>query len=522
MKRSSFGIAAFPSFISLLLFFLFGVSAAVRAQPSEGTGSPDESRAARYFDSIRSRPLLLWAFLREMPKGADLHNHLSGAIYAESFLRWGAEKGLCIDTAARSARPCDGASGLLPATEVIADPVLYRTVVDAWSMRNWELSGQSGHDHFFDTFGKFGYAGAGRTGDMLAEAANRASRGRVSYLELMLTPDEGRVSQLGRKSGWDSDFAAMRTKLLDGGLRDSLRIASRMLDGAEKRKRELLGCDGAAPPGGCGVEIRYLYQVGRGGAPEQVFAQILAGFEMAEIDSRVVGFNLVQPEDYPVPLRDFELHMQIINFLRPLYEKAHISLHAGELAPGLVAPEELCCHIRRSIEFGHAERIGHGVDIAYEDDPFGLLQLMAERNVMVEICLTSNQVILGVSGNRHPLNLYRDRGVPVALATDDEGVSRIELTNEFVKGVEEHGLNYYDLKRMARTSLEHAFLPGRSLWSNPKSPVAATLAPECRGSRPGDAELTPACRAFLEENEKARMQWRLEEAFLRFEMSIAR
>ncbi|HEU4413832.1 MAG TPA: adenosine deaminase, partial [Candidatus Angelobacter sp.] len=45
-----------------------------------------EQRASRYFDSVRNQPLLLHAFLADMPKGGDLHNHLSGAIYAESFI----------------------------------------------------------------------------------------------------------------------------------------------------------------------------------------------------------------------------------------------------------------------------------------------------------------------------------------------------------------------------------------------------------------------------------------------------
>lgn len=500
------------------LLFIAGIAV---AQP--GRREPDRSNEAKtvaYFDSIRGRPLLLAAFLREMPKGADLHNHLSGAIYAESFLAWAAEAGACIDLATNTATSCDGSAGsaeTVPAMDVLANPVLYRTVVDAWSMRNWELSGQSGHDHFFDTFGKFGYAGWGRTGDMLAEAVKRAHRDRLLYLELMLTPDGGRVSQLGRKLGWNADFKTMRDNLIAGGLRDSLRLAVQFLNESEAKMRNFLGCDTAGTSNGCGIPIRYLYQVGRGGAPEQVFAQILAGFEMAEIDPRVVGFNLVQPEDYPVPLRDFTLHMRIIDFLRPLYTKAHVSLHAGELAPGLVPPEELCCHIRESIELGHAERIGHGVDVAYEDDPFGLLAMMAERNVMVEICLTSNEVILGVTGNRHPIHLYREHGVPSALATDDEGVSRIDLTNEFIKAAEEQGLGYLDLKRMARTSLEHAFLPGRSLWSDSKT--FGRMAIECAGSenRPSDGTLGDDCRKFLNGSEKARLQWALEEAFARFE-----
>ena len=99
-------------------------------------------------------------------------------------------------------------------------------------------------------------------------------------------------------------------------------------------------------------------------------------------------------------------------------------MHAGELAPGLVPPEGLTFHIRDSVEIAGAERIGHGVDMMHETNAAGLLDEMAARHVMVEICLTSNEVILGISGRDHPLGTYRRHGVPVALATDDEGVAR--------------------------------------------------------------------------------------------------
>src|SRR5215475_1983201 len=67
-----------------------------------------EQRAARYFESVRTQPLLLHAFLQAMPKGGDLHNHLSGAVYAESFIKWAADGGLCVDptTLYLSAPPC--------------------------------------------------------------------------------------------------------------------------------------------------------------------------------------------------------------------------------------------------------------------------------------------------------------------------------------------------------------------------------------------------------------------------------
>src|SRR5258706_149887 len=95
----------------------------------------------------------------------------------------------------------------------------------------------------------------------------------------------------------------------------------------------------------------------------------------------------------------------------------------------------------------------HGVDVMFEDRPHELLKEMTAKRVMVEINLTSNDMILGIIGKNHPLPMYRQFGVPVALSTDDEGVSRIDLTNEYVRAVETYDFKYADLKRMARTGL---------------------------------------------------------------------
>lgn len=91
--------------------------------------------------------------------------------------------------------------------------------------------------------------------------------------------------------------------------------------------------------------------------------------------------------------------MRMLGYLRGVYGKAHITLHAGELVPGLVRPEELTYHIREAVEVGRAERVGHAVDVLHEDDWPGL---MRERHVMVESPLTSNVQILEVSGREHP------------------------------------------------------------------------------------------------------------------------
>jgi hypothetical protein len=206
--------------------------------------------------------------------------------------------------------------------------------------------------------------------------------------------------------------------------------------------------------------------------------------------------------------------MRMIEALHKFYPGTHVSLHADELWTGLVPPEALRFHIRESIERAGAERIGHGVAVMSEDDPIGLLQEMATKNVLVEICLTSNDVILGVSGARHPLPVYMKYGVPVALATDDEGVSRSDMTLEYLRAVETYGLSYGELKRMARASLEHSFISGDSLWAG-RGEFGRAAA--CGDDKASGDRVSGKCEKFLAASERARVQWKLERAFSEFE-----
>jgi hypothetical protein len=475
-----------------------------------------------------------------MPKGGDLHNHLGGAVYAEDLIDYAAQDKLCIDKDTMTAvgGQCDAACDSQAAKPAAAcgyrDPNFYNAMIDAWSMRNWERGRESGHDHFFATFFKFDLPFRNHIGDEIARAMQRAAADNLQYVELMHTVGGMQSAELGAKLGWDSNFADMREKLLSGGLKDAVRAARSELDRDGETVRRKLGCDvgpddaldgrdapprknihdSASEPMGCDVTIRYLYQVLRGLPPEQVFAQILTGFELASVDPRVVGLNLVMPEDWYIPMRDFNLHMRMLDYLHGIYPKVHISLHAGELAIGLVPPEGLSFHIRHSIEQGHAERIGHGVDVMNEHNAVQLLREMAERKVLVEICLTSNDEILGVKGMDHPFPIYRKYGVPVALATDDEGVSRSDLTHEYLRAFETYDLSYMDLKSMARQSLQHSFLAGTSVWKNAelKTPVG-----DCAKDSPTNSALSASCSKFLGASDKARLQWKLEQEFANFE-----
>ena len=423
-----------------------------------GAVDTPESTAARRFAAIRQNPALLLPFLHDMPKGGDLHNHLSGAVYAEDFLRWAAEDKLCLATATMTivAGTCDAGTGQPPVSAVLQNGTLYGQAIDAMSMRNWNPT-LSGHDHFFASFAKLGPSSQ-RIGDMLADVASRAAAEHVSYMELMLTPDGGASALRGANAGWDADLGRLRDKLLSTGFKEAVVSEARTrLDAAEARQRALLRCGTPRADAGCLVTIRYISQVQRAGRPEAVFAQILGGFEMASAEPRLVSFNLVQPEDDPVAVRDFSLQMSMIDYLHGLYPRVPITLHADELAPGLVAPEALRFHIRESVGRGHASRIGHGVAVMHEDNAFALLREMAAKKVLVEVALTSNDLILGIKGKRHPLNTYLRFGVPVAIVTDDMGVSRSTHTQEFIKAVEEHGLDYRTLKTMAQNSLEYSF-----------------------------------------------------------------
>jgi adenosine deaminase len=461
-----------------------------QAPPHPAKVSPSETQAAAAFEKARAAgPLALHAFLERMPKGADLHMHLSGAVYAETFLKDAAEDQLCIDPVKHGFVRNVGTSqdkvvcpdGTLPAATAFKDQKLYDAMVDSFSMRSFvPSSGISGHDQFFATFDRFGGPDKRHTGEWLDEVATRAARQNEQYLEVMMTPSFSKAISLATQFGWPTsaapvslgdtsppsppdgasraELSALRDKLLAGGLREDVAADREQFSEAlaDRKKLEHCGEPNAAPA--CSVKIRILYQVLRAFPPRQVFAQTLLAFEVASVDPDCVGLNFVQPEDNYMAMSEYHRQMLMLDYLHSVYPAVHISLHAGELAPGLVPPASLRFHIREAVELGHAERIGHGVDIMNETDPAALLKELADRHVMVEINLTSNDVILGVKAPHHPLPDYRAAHVPIALSTDDEGVSRIELTDEYTRAAIEFHLSYADLKQMARTSIEHSFL----------------------------------------------------------------
>jgi len=550
-----------PAAISFSCALAVAVPTAGYAQPGARgrveAATPGEVRAQKTLDAAkRFGAPGVYAFLKSFPKGADLHMHLSGAVYAETFIAEAVKQGLCVmpvpavspndppgtppspvgQNAVRFVAP--GAAGCpdksVPASSVLTNQPLYDNLVDSFSMRAYVPTQGNGHDQFFATFSRYGGL-KDVAGQWLDEVATRAAAQNEQYLEIMQTPTFSNAAKLGAQIGWPAGsekevshatLAALRDKLIAAGLRSEIAVDRKELADAKAHSvfsecQQILYGNNRATESkpGCGVQIHWLYQVLRGNAPQQVFAQTLLGFEVASADPDIVGINFVQPEDGRLSMQDYHLQMEMLDYLHSVYPQVHISLHAGELAPGLVPMEGLRFHIREAVELGHAERIGHGVDLMYENDPAGLLKEMAAKYVDVEVNLTSNDVILGVKGTDHPVAAYMAARVPVSLSTDDEGVSRIDLTHEYVRAVEEQGFTYRDLKQAARASLEHSFLHGESLFAAPDDFHRERT--DCSGAIAATSNPSPACQKFLESNEKAAAQWELERRLAGFEQNAA-
>ena len=145
------------------------------AQPA----TPREQRAIRAFSAAKQSPLELSNFLARMPKGADLHTHLAGAVYAETFIKNAAADLLCVNPATMSffkpaattrsipPQPVCG-EGNVRAENAFKDQKLYDALVDSFSMRSFVPSaGISGHDQFFATFSRFAGIDISHTGECL-------------------------------------------------------------------------------------------------------------------------------------------------------------------------------------------------------------------------------------------------------------------------------------------------------------------------------------------------------------------
>jgi len=458
----------------LFLVLALGSSASGDAASLVAVNSAATSRhLAGLLAADQTKLAELTLFFTRMPKGGDLHHHYAGAIYAEQYLAWVDQQGYCIDKgsyrietdpaiAATERELAPAARHCLSARDVLADDFVYRELLQRWSSKDFGNHGatQPPPDRqFFETFGYFLSVADLHLHEGLLQLKQRALAENVSYIETIfeLAPSiqdpafENRIAQAG------TDNKALNAALL---------AETTTLAQDEDFNREIGDYVARVEASSAGIDdadftLRYQSYVLRLLSPSQVFSSLLAAFKAASQSPLIVGVNIVGAENQSVAMRDYSLHMKMFRFFKTQYPGVKVALHAGELALGMVPPEGLTFHIDEALAVGGADRIGHGMDLAHEPNAYTIMKTMRERDIPVEVNLTSNEFILGIKGQAHPVTLYRRYGVPFVLSTDDAGVSRNNLTNEYVLFASRYQPSYAEIKKLSYNGLRYAFLPAQ-------------------------------------------------------------
>jgi adenosine deaminase len=460
--------------LSSSLLIALALAGSAQAKPAYPARQANETATARHYAALVAGqdPKLaeLTLFFSQMPKGGDLHHHYSGAIYAEQYLEFLDQQGLCVNKLsyrietdkavieAERARPA-AQRNCLSANEVYADDFTWRELLQRWSTKDFynHAALQAPPDRaFFQTFGYFGPVSNANFHDGLLELKKRAIRENVSYIETMF-----KMSPFVTNPEFDA--RAWQNAGDDAALDAQMRAWMTALDQDPSFKRSIADFVAKIDEAAAGIDddrftMRYQTYVLRLLNPSQVFSSMVAGFKAASSSDKIVGVNIVGQESTAVSMRDYTLHMKMFRFLKSVYPNVKVALHAGELALGEVPPEGLQFHIDQALALGHANRIGHGIDLAHETNAIGIMQQMRRDDIPVEINLTSNGFINGVKGANHPITLYRKYGVPYVISTDDAGVTRHNLANEYMLFASRYKPDYAELKKASYNSIRYSFL----------------------------------------------------------------
>lgn len=428
------------------------------------------------FENIRKNEAMLQHFFSQMPKGGDLHNHLTGSVYPETYFNIALQDSMYLDTLTYilyqkndASRP-KSTKQLKPKME---KEHLYRVrCIDNWSVRNFNPAKQElpPDEFFFDTFGRFGGATSDKYIEMFVkELKLRAEAENVQFIEIMATSPRVYKSFKDDKTKNLIEFIKNKDEAKFNGTLDSLFGKFEKNDSLQQEIRRYvtftdsldIKTKGVAPS----VRAFFIAYISRNVEdPAKVFAQLYLAFKSNAASDKLLGVNIVQAENGDYSLRDYWGHMQMFKYLRGKVLKGKdtvkTTMHAGELALGLTPPEDLKFHIDDAVNVAKANRIGHGVDIAFEKNSSAVLSKMAKEKIAVEINLTSNEFILGVKGGEHPIMLYHKNKVPLVLSTDDAGILRTNLTQQFTLAALRYPeLKYKDFAQFVMNSIEYSFMP---------------------------------------------------------------
>lgn len=427
-----------------------------------------------YFEKIRNNEAELTAFFSQMPKGGDLHHHFSGSIYAEPLLESAIADDFYLNTETMDVlkeKPAVGNWIQFSALKSNGTFNVYKQkIMQKWSVKDYNHVDYPSDKLFFESFMKFEPAIKGNFGQGLLELKNRAISENISYIETQLstipttmkTDDLTKFNSRLRKLALLKDEKAI-LKSLDSVYnsllkKDAESYAKDFNTNFVAKLHENLKIDDKK------FTMRYQNFVLRFMEPVDLFKNLVIAFISADESQLMAGVNIVSPEDGETSMKDYWLHMVMFKYCHSRYPNVKYAMHAGELTLGLVPPEELTWHIGAAIYTAGANRIGHGVDMAYEKDSYDLLRYMAKKAIPIEINLVSNEFILKVKESRHPLSLYREFGVPIVISTDDAGILRTNMTEQYVLLAKRYkNVSYLDIKQFVYNSINYSFIKEASV-----------------------------------------------------------
>jgi adenosine deaminase len=462
--------------LSLCLIMLtLGASPAGAKDLGSATRQQNYLATQRYYSQLISgTPQLaeLNLLMTMLPKGGDIHHHYTGAMYAETYLDWVGRQGFCVyrendpqnkrqKYRIETANPGTPIPDCLTADAIRQDNQFYRALLQRWSDKDFDnhFHEQPAPDQqFFNTFGYFGPVSNYAMNEGLKMLKERAKAENLQYLETMLSsapstdkPDLAAPIDSLPPDADDVTVLAALQPFADFMASDES-VKKKIADYANGVAAHAAGLDDAD------FTLRFQSYVSRNGQPSKVFSGLYAAFAAAQDSKLIVGVNIVGPENGIIAMRDYHLHMQMFRFLKQKFPGVRLSLHAGELALGMVPPEGLRSHIREAVEVAGAARIGHGIDVTHEDRPDQLLATLRERKIAIEVNLTSNAFILGILQQAHPVTVFMRHQVPFVISTDDAGVSRNNLSGEYLLFASRYKPSYAVLKQTVYNSIRYSFL----------------------------------------------------------------
>lgn len=195
-----------------------------------------------------------------------------------------------------------------------------------------------------------------------------------------------------------------------------------------------------------GIEYRLIFIIGRNASTKEIrktVDEIVALRERnKDFREKFVGVDLAGTEEVLAPKEVREL------FLPLLEECVYVTIHAGET----MSVE----NIWQAVYYLSADRIGHGLKLAENDS---LLHRFVDKRIGIELCPSSNNQVVGFKNGDYPLKTYLEKGLKVTINTDNMGISRTTLTDEFIKGsIMTGGISVRDCIVMIRNSLAVSFL----------------------------------------------------------------